>query len=273
MAMSSTYRILLVEDSETQALRLQFLFEEQGWQTERASTAEEAVDKLNQIVPDLIIVDHYLPGVKGVELCKFIRLNTSGWNPLILMFTADHAANVQQESLESGADDYLNKSAEDPILLLRIRTLLRKAETNRRIVSKGDTVLRRARLLAVDDSPSYLEYLVHELSSDGHAVEAARNGPEALEKMKTSAYDCVLLDLVMPGVDGIEVCGIISRMGADLASNPLVLMLTAHENPGEMAPGLESGADDFVGKSSDVTVLKSRVRALLRRKFFQDALK
>ncbi len=271
--MSSTYRILLVEDSETQALRLEFLFTEQGWQTERASTAEEAVDKLNQIVPDLIILDHYLPGLKGVELCKLIRLNSTGWNPPILMFTAENAFAVQRESLESGADDYLSKSAEDPILLLRVRTLLRKSETNRRTVRQEDTVLRQARLLAVDDSPSYLEYLVHELSSEGHTVEGANNGADALERIRTQAYDCVLLDLVMPGMDGIEVCHAISQMGADLRSNPLVLMLTGHESAGEMARGLESGADDFVGKSSDITVLKSRVRALLRRKLFQDALK
>ena len=125
----------------------------------------------------------------------------------------------------------------------------------------------------MDDSPSYLQYLVHELSSEGHTVEAANNGPEALDKIKTRGYDCVLLDIVMPGMDGIEVCQTISRVGADLPHHPLVLMLTAHENPSEMARGLESGADDFVGKSSDVTVLKSRVRALLRRKLFQDALK
>ncbi|HTF63126.1 MAG TPA: response regulator [Edaphobacter sp.] len=271
--MSSTYRILLVEDSETQALRLEFLFAEQGWQTERASTAEEAVYKLKQIVPDLIIVDHYLPGLKGVELCKLIRLNPTGWNSPILMFTAEDAAAVQRESLESGADDYLSKSAGDSILLLRVRALLRKSETNRRAVRQGDTVLRQAQLLAVDDSPSYLEHLVHELSSDGHAVETATNGPDALDKIKTRGYDCVVLDLVMPGMDGIEVCRAISLMGADLPCHPLVLMLTGHENPGEMARGLENGADDFVGKSSDVTVLRARVHALLRRKLFQDALK
>ena len=271
--MSSAKHILLVEDSETQALRLQLLFAEQGWQTERASTGEDAIGKLGQIVPDLIILDHYLPGLKGVELCKLIRLNATGWNPPILMFTADYASNVQQESLESGADDYLSKSVEDSILLLRVRALLRKSATNRSIASKGGTVLRQARLLAVDDSPSYLEYLVHELSDDGHAVETAGSGPEALQKIKAGAYDCVVLDLVMPDMDGIQVCGSISAMAADLSSQPVVLMLTGNENAVDMARGLESGADDFVGKSSDVSILKARVRALVRRKLFQDALK
>ena len=271
--MSSDHRILLVEDSETQALRLEFLFTEQGWQTERARTAEEAIGKLNESVPDLIILDHYLPGLKGVELCKLIQLNTGGWNPPILMFTSENAPGVQRESLECGADDYLSKSADDSKLLAQVRTLLRKSAANRRTIPKGYAFPRQARLLAVDDSPSYLQYLVHELSSEGHSVEAAGNGTAALDKVKTRGYDCVLLDLVMPGMTGIEVCQTISEMNSDLTYHPLVLMLTAHENPAEMARGLESGADDFVGKSSDVAVLKSRVHALVRRKLVQDALK
>jgi two-component system NtrC family sensor kinase len=272
--MSSHCRILLVEDSETQALRLQFLFEEQGWQTDRASTAEEAVGQLNRIVPDLIILDHHLPGLRGVELCKLIRLNATGWNPPILMFTADYDSKVQTDSLESGADDYLSKSVEDSMLLLRVRALLRKSRKQHALGSAGNnTLLRQAHILAVDDSPSYLEYLVYELTSEGHAVDSASNGPDALEKIKATGFDCVLLDLVMPGMDGIEVCRAISQIEADLPHHPLVLMLTAHEDQGEMARGLESGADDFVGKSSHVSVLKSRVRALLRRKLFQDALK
>jgi len=260
---SSAYRILLVEDSETQVLRLQYLFSLEGWDTERASTAEEALEKLKQLVPDLIILDQYLPGMKGTELCRQIRRHASAWNPPILIFTSD-------ESFDSGAEEYLNKSVESAVLVERVRLLLEKPKAS---LNQEDRAPRQARLLAVDDSPSYLEYLTYELSSDGHSVEAAGNGPEALERIKARGYDCILLDLIMPGMNGIEVCHAISRMRDDLPTHPLVLMLTAHENAGEVARGLESGADDFVGKSSDVTILKSRVRALLRRRVFQDALK
>jgi len=253
---SSPYRILLVEDSETQVLQLQYLFSLEGWTTERASTAEEALEKLKHVVPDLIILDQYLPGMKGTQLCQEIRRQASAWNPQILIFTSD-------ESFDSSSEQYLSKSVESRVLVDRVRALLEKPKP----------ASRQARLLAIDDSPSYLEYLTYELSSDGHAVEAAANGPEALERIKARGYDCILLDLVMPGMNGIEVCHAIARMRDDLPTHPLVLMLTAHENSGEVARGLESGADDFVGKSSDVTVLKSRVRALLRRRVFQDALK
>ncbi len=269
--MSSAYRILLVEDSETQVLRLQYLFSQQGWDTERAASAEEALGKLKQVVPDLIILDQYLPGMKGTDLCRQIRRDSSASNPPILMFTSEEAAGMRAGSLESGVDEYLSKSVENEVLLERVRALLRKPKGGS--PKQEDPLPKQARLLAVDDSPSYLEYLTYELSSDGHLVEAANNGPEAIERIKARGYDCVLLDLVMPGMNGLEVCHALSSMREDLPSHPLVLMLTAHENAGEVARGLESGADDFVGKSSDVTILKSRVRALLRRRVFQEALK
>src|SRR5262249_817566 len=164
-------------------------------------------------------------------------------------------------------------SSDDSILLLRVRALLRKSQGHHSTSRAESALLRQARILAVDDSPSYLQYLVHELVSEGHAVESANNGPDAIEKGKATGFVCVLLDVIMAGMDGIEVCRTISHLGAELPRHPLVLMLTAHEDQREMARGLESGADDFVGKSSDVSVLKSRVRALLRRKLFQDALK
>src|SRR4030095_11099759 len=82
--------------------------------------------------------------------------------------------------------------------------------------------------------------------------------------------DAVLLDLVMPGMDGIEACRRIVDVRRTLDTPAVILMLTAREDKGDMTRGLEAGADDFVGKSSDLAVLKARIRALLRRKFFQE---
>ena len=78
------------------------------------------------------------------------------------------------------------------------------------------------------------------------------------------------LDLMMPEMDGIEACQRIVEARRALETPAVILMLTARENKEDMTRGLEAGADDFVGKSSDLAVLKARVRALLRRKFFQE---
>jgi len=74
--------ILIVEDSETQALQLRYLLEEQGWDVIRASTGESALDELNRQRPALIIADYHLPGIQGDELCRRVRMNVgNSWHP------------------------------------------------------------------------------------------------------------------------------------------------------------------------------------------------
>ena len=268
--MDKPYQILIVEDSETQALKLRCILEDQGWSACVAATVEAALEKVNRTLPDLIVVDYHLPGVTGDEFCRKVRMNIETRSVPILMFTADDTQAAQLRSLESGADDYIPKSTDADILLLRVRALLRKSQVQTSFMGPSDSYFHKARLLAIDDSPTYLEFLSQELEGDGYIVEKAASGPEGLKRLATETFDCVLLDLMMPDMDGIAVCKEINQMRRGINSPIVVLMLTARENKEDMTQGLEAGADDFVGKSSDKAVLKGRIRALLRRKFFQE---
>ncbi len=268
--MAAGSRILVVEDSETQALKLQLMLEDEGCEVEVAATAEAALDALNRAVPDLVIVDYHLPGVRGDEVCRRIRRNMSTRGIAILMLTGDETDAAELHGLESGADDYIAKSVDDDILMLRVRGLLRKSSSDASLLFGFESALSSAKLLAVDDSATYLEFLTEELRSEGYHVETATGGSSALEKFSLESFDAVLLDLMMPDMDGIEVCKRIVEARRSLETPAVILMLTARENKEDMTRGLEAGADDFVGKSSDLAVLKARVRALLRRKFFQE---
>ena len=263
-------RILLVEDSLTQALLLQDILEQGGWTVTVATSAEAAIERINQESPDLIVADLYLPGMRGDELCRQLRMNFNTRSIPILMLTAEDAGSAEIKGLESGADDFVPKSVDPEILLLRVRMLLHKSDSAPADPHKRESHFHRARILTIDDSPTFLAFLEEELSREGYQIEQARDGREGLEKLNTGNYDCVLVDLVMPGMDGIMVCQAINEL-RDRLSNPIVaLMLTAHENKEDLTRALAAGADDFVGKSSDVAVLKGRIRALLRRKFFQE---
>lgn len=268
--MIDVFKILIVEDSETQALQLSLTLQQEGWEPIIAPTAEAALEQLNADLPDLIVVDFYLPGIRGDELCRRIRMNVNTRGIPILMLTVeeDHASELH--GLESGADDYVSKSVDPEILLLRIRTLLRKSTAAASIVGATESYFHKARLLVIDDSPTYIEFLAGELSSEGYTIEKATLGKEGLQRINQDRFDCILVDLVMPEMDGIEVCRRITEMRRTLDNPLVVLMLTAHENKEDMTRGLEAGADDFVGKSSDMAVVKARIRALLRRKFFQE---
>jgi PAS domain S-box-containing protein len=110
--------------------------------------------------------------------------------------------------------------------------------------------------------------LEQELSKDGYAVVLARSGPEALELLQIHPVDCVLLDLIMPGMSGQAVC---QRIKASPAWRFIpVLMLTGMETGDAMLEGFEAGADDFVSKSGNYAILRARLRAQLRRRHFEE---
>jgi two-component system NtrC family sensor kinase len=268
--MADPSRILVVEDSETQSLRLRLLLEEQGWETTGVATAEAALTELAGGGYDLVIVDYNLPGMRGDELCRQIRMKVDTRAVPILMLTVEEGQAAELLGLDSGADDYVSKLAEIDLLLLRVRALLRKAQTQAAILGGGEGRLRRARLLVIDDSPTYLERLAGELTGEGYEVVLAESGEAGLALLRREPIDGVLVDLAMPGMDGMEVCRHITELRRTMDNPVVVLMLTAHETREDMTRGLEAGADDFVGKSSDMAVLKARIRALLRRKFFQE---
>ena len=117
------------------------------------------------------------------------------------------------------------------------------------------------RLLVVDDDPSVREALALLLDLNGFDVETARDGREAIRTIAVASPDAVILDVLMPGIDGIEVC---RRMRAVGDRTP-VLMLTARTELGDRVAGLEAGADDYLAKPFAREELIARLRALLRR--------
>jgi len=263
-------RITVVEDSETQAFKLQVLLEEQGWVVTISNTAEAALASLGDPRPDLILVDYNLPGIRGDEFCRRIRMNLNTRGIPLLMMTGSAPETAEIQSLDSGADGYVSKSESTEILLLRIRALLREGWAGDAVLNTADSSFRRASILIIDDSPTYLASISHELRNQGYQVKSARDGREGLREIEAQDFDCVLVDLVMPYMSGFEVCERITAMRATRENVPAVILLTGSANQGDMNRGLAAGADDFVTKSSDLAVLRARIQALLRRRFFQE---
>jgi two-component system NtrC family sensor kinase len=134
----------------------------------------------------------------------------------------------------------------------------------------ADPHIRATRILTIDDSATYQEFLAGELELEGYQIEKATSGQEGLDRLIAQDFDCVIVDQVMPGLNGIEVCRRIADLRRTTNNLVAVLMLTGCENKEQLTQALEAGADDFVGKSSEMAVLKSRIRALLRRKLLQE---
>ena len=262
--------ILIVEDFATQALRLQHMLETEGFSVICSYTGEEALEEINRTLPNLIIVDYHLPGIQGDELCRQIHMDVATRSIPILMLTADETQATELHGLESGADDFVSKSEDVEILLLRVHTLLRKSHRDSSLLDVARSLFRRARVLVIDDSTTYRETLANELREEGCEVTQVGSGTAGLDRLAASDFDCVMVDMVMPEMDGIAFCKKLTAARTESQSPIVVLMLSAYESKENVARALEAGADDFVGKSTEMSVLRARLRALLRRKFLSE---
>ena len=115
-------------------------------------------------------------------------------------------------------------------------------------------------ILLVDDEDSVQKLLAYPLERDGYRVLQARDGQEALDRFNAEHVDLVVLDIMLPRLDGLEVC---KRLRAE--SSVPIIMLTARDDELDKVLGLELGADDYITKPFSIREFRSRVRALLRR--------
>jgi DNA-binding response OmpR family regulator len=118
-----------------------------------------------------------------------------------------------------------------------------------------------ADVLVVEDEPDIRALIVHHLARDGFRCRAVSSGPDALAAVRSAMPDLVVLDLMLPGMDGLEVC---RRLRASAPALPII-MLTAKADEVDRIVGLELGADDYVAKPFSPKELVARVRAVLRR--------
>lgn len=118
-----------------------------------------------------------------------------------------------------------------------------------------------ARLLLIEDDPRLRSVLLRGLEAEGYAVEAAKDGAEALERTGAEDFSLIVLDRMMPGMDGVEVCREMRARGC----RSLVLMLTAKDGVQDKIDGLKGGADDYLTKPFAFGEVLARIEALLRR--------
>lgn len=127
--------------------------------------------------------------------------------------------------------------------------------------------LDSVRILVVDDDRAVRESLRRSLSFNGYTVDLAEDGVEALEAINNERPDALVLDVMMPRLDGLEVCRQLRSTGDDLP----ILVLTARDSVSERVSGLDAGADDYLPKPFALEELLARLRALLRRTGPEDA--
>jgi two-component system NtrC family sensor kinase len=260
----SRQTILVVDDSPTFQSSLKAALEAESYIVATASTGEEGLKLAASLRPTAIVVDSVMPGIDGATLIRRVRLDAALRRTPCVLLTASEGPGAELKALDAGADAFVRKEDME-LVMARLTAVLRSVASER---VEAQSLLDPKRILAVDDSNTYLGELSSVLRDEGYEVVAARSGQEALDWLAAQSVDCILLDLMMPDMDGIETCRRIKE--SPLFRDIPLIMLTAHEDRSTMIEGLSTGADDFIAKSSEFEVLRARVRAQLRRKQFED---
>src|ERR1700722_1607356 len=263
---ASPTTILVIDDSVTFRETLRQALEGAGYTVRAATTGEEGLRIAAAQRPGAVIVDSVMPGIDGATVIRRLRLDTALRSVPCLLLTGSENDDVELRALEAGADAFVRKDEDIEVILARLGAVLRSASTS--VADHTASLLGPKRILAVDDSATYLEELSANLREEGYDVVPARSGEEALDLLAVQSVDCILLDLLMPGLSGRETCQRIKAV--PIVRDIPLIMVTADEDRTALFDALEAGADDYIQKSTEFEVLKARVRAQLRRKQFED---
>ena len=259
--------ILVIDDSLTFREALRSALAAEGYGVLTAGTGEEGLRLAADRRPTALVVDGVLPGIDGATVIRRLRLDAALRRLPCLLLTAAEDRSAEMRALDAGADAFVRKDEGIAVILARLGAMLRSAGS--RIADQPTTsLLGPKKVLAVDDSETYLQELAAALRGDGYDVVLARSGEAALELLAVEPVDCVLLDMIMPGIGGRETCRRLKSVPS-MRDIPIII-LTALDERAAMLDGLAAGADDYIAKSSDFELVRARLLAQIRRKQFED---
>jgi PAS domain S-box-containing protein len=216
---SSGKPLILVVDDEASARELLSSYLNSEYRIAFAESGVEAVEKAGQLRPDAITLDLSMPGGSGLDALVTLRKTPETANiPIIIVSIVDE----EKVGFALGAADYLIKPIRKTVLLETIR---------KHVPIQGDD---DSEILLVDDDPKSLEMLEETLRSAGYETQSVRSGARALEVLSSKVVSAVLLDLLMPGMDGFEVIQHV-RGQATLADLPILVMTAKTLAPEEIA--------------------------------------
>jgi two-component system NtrC family sensor kinase len=259
-------KVLVIDDSATFRESMRTALAEAGYDITTAASGEEGLSVATIIRPVAIIVDGQLGSMDGATLIRHIRLDPALRRTPCLLLSGSEERGAELRALDAGADAFVRKEEDLAVILARLQAMIRN--TSAAADDKATGLIGSKRILAVDDSPTYLHEISSALHGEGYDVVLARSGEEALELLAVQPVDCILLDLMMPGLSGAETCQRIKA--APFTRDIPLIMVTAQQEQDAMLDALGGGADDYISKSAELDVLKARLRAQLRRKQFED---
>ncbi|WP_267291016.1 response regulator [Mycobacterium hackensackense] len=256
-------RVLVIEDNTLNLKLVRDILQFAGHQVSEARSGEDGLRLAQQDPPDLVLMDLQLPGIDGFETLHRLRQGILRPGVPVVAVTALAMAEDRERAAQAGFDGYLEKP-------ISVRALPGQIEEFLAAAPAATDEAAAVTILAVDDAPANLRLLEAVLTPHGYRIVTAASGAEALDILSRENIDLVLLDVVMPEMDGHEVC---RRIRAVPSTEFLPVVMITASGGEQRLTALESGADDFVSKPFDQSELLARVASLARIKRFQDTIR
>ncbi len=274
--------ILVIEDNICNMKLVRSLMEIEGYNIIEAQTAEEGLELTRKHFPDLILMDIQLPGMDGLSATRQIRTDPEIKEIPVLALTAYAMKGDKQKAMDAGCSGYITKPLDKKHFLKTLKTHLsipqsgrtkeiQAKKTDSDLTMIDDDLFLKSRILIVDDDPANVKLLKAKLSLNAFMTIEAFSGKECLNKAQKEHPDLILLDIMMPGIDGFEITRILKR---DKTTRDIpIIHVTALDRSINRIRSLEAGADEFLNKPINTEELLTRIRSLLRLKKYCEQLK
>jgi DNA-binding response OmpR family regulator/HPt (histidine-containing phosphotransfer) domain-containing protein len=254
--------VLLVDDDPDTLELLAFHLRDAGLGVELALSGNEALEKLQQGLPDAIVADVMMGGMSGYELCRLVREMGHTEVPLLLC-SALAGPKERMLGLRLGADDYVVKPFEPDELLLKLRRWVSRTSRQGVDAAVSRSPDRPKSILIVDDDIKSAQSLRPHLEERGFSVRCVGSGNEALDFIRSTPPDLVVLDVVMPIVSGFDVCRWIRDNPATHALP--VIFVSARNRPKDVDAGKQAGSDLYLFKPVSARRLVNMVEMFLSK--------
>jgi len=283
--MKPNEKILIVDDDPTNVKLLAAKLYELNYTILKAYGGEEALQKAKSETPDLVLLDVMMPGMNGFEVTAQMKNCAETSDIPIILVTALDGSDNKTKGLEAGADDFLNKPVHTAELKARVKSLLRLKrygdQLKARVHANGTALtpfssddtsseLRLPNLLIVEDCPTDAKLIKSLLNSLACSILTAHSGEEALSICNNHKIDIMILDMLLPGLDGYEV---VKRVKENVSTQGTqIIVVTCLQDIESKIKGFEFGVDDYLVKPINFNEFRARVNSLIKKKAYHDKL-
>jgi two-component system cell cycle response regulator len=280
-----TARVLVVDDILSNVKLLEAKLTAEYFEVVSAYNGVDALARVAEHTPDIVLLDVMMPGMDGFEVCRRIKSDPKTAYIPVVMVTALDQPSDRVAGLDAGADDFLTKPVDDAALFARVRSLVRLKmmtdelhlrETtgqNMGLIDPTGTLQEAnppGRILIIEDRPESVAWFASALQSSNE-IASVDTFEETLVRVRGGDYDLIVVSLGMRGFDGLRLCSQLRSIPE--ARNVPILVVVSEGDRRKLMQALEMGVNDYLTRPVDRNELVARVRTQLRKKRYADRLR